>query len=147
MPSSRPTLEPRQLTTAMLLAKVCGAWRQQVERTLRRVKLHVGQDYALLHLWEQGPQSQTELIENLGCKPATITRMLQRMERDQLIHRERDKEDARVTQVSLTGRGHQLEEPVRGLWLEIDKQLLKGLNSEERATFRQLLMRVLSNVR
>lgn len=129
------------------LGTACGALRHRIERGLRELGLHVGQDKLLLRLWHEEGLSQARLGEGLGCEPPTVTNMIHRMEAAGLVERRGDPQDARVVRVYLTERGRALEGPVRTLWAEVEGRLTDGMEDAERQTLRDLLLRVRQNLR
>jgi len=74
---------------------------------LRELGLAPGQELLLMQLWDRDGCSQSDLVDRLGLDPSTVTKMLQRLERDGRVCRSRSGDDGRVTIVSLTeaGRG------------------------------------------
>ena len=140
--SKRPISE----TTGYLLARACKAHRGNVGAALAAVGLHVGQEMVLLHLWRRHGLTPSELAERLGVEPPTVTNMLSRMERADLLERRRDPEDARCTRVYLTEKGRELREPVERCWQEAENRAFAGITTEEEALLRGLLVRVHDNL-
>lgn len=64
---------------------------------------------ALLHL---GPMVQSELAEKLLTSASNLTTVVDNLERDGLVRRERSAEDRRQVEVSLTTDGRELIEDV-----------------------------------
>src|SRR5205823_1308875 len=62
------------------------------------------QTIILIRLWDKDGQNQMELSQSAGLKQPTVVRLLDRMERDKLITRERNKDDRRVFNFSLTNK-------------------------------------------
>ena len=86
-------------------------------------------------------------MARLGVEPPTVTKMLQRLERAGLLRRERDPDNARLWRVYLTGRGRELQQPVRDLRRQVERRLLTGLSDEERERLLALLARMTANLR
>ena len=53
----------------------------------------------LCALWQEEGLTQTELAERLAVRPATVTNLLQRLERKGLVRRVPDADDQRVSRV------------------------------------------------
>nr|WP_229752518.1 MarR family transcriptional regulator [Paenibacillus physcomitrellae] len=64
----------------------------------------------LMVLWEQGESSVKELGESLDLDTGTLTPLLKRMEANELIKRERLKQDERVVMIKLTDKGEALKQ-------------------------------------
>ena len=133
-------------TTGYLLARVCKAHRGSVGDVLAEVGLHVGQEMVLLHLWQRDGLTPSELSGALGVEPPTVTNMLSRMERAELLERCRDQEDARCTRVYLTDKGRELREPVERRWKTVEERAFAGVSSEEKTLLRNLLSRLHDNL-
>jgi MarR family transcriptional regulator, organic hydroperoxide resistance regulator len=133
-------------TIGFLLAQVCRAHRNTANEVLSEAGLHVGQEMVLLRLWEQDGLRQSELAEQLCVEAPTVTRMLQRMERADLVERQPDPEDARVSRVYVTPQGAALQEAVQEAWARLEAQMLRGLTLEEKLLLRRLLMQLQQNL-
>jgi len=137
---------PIKEKTGFTLAKVCKAHRANVGALLSEHGLHVGQEMVLVELWQDDGLRGGELAARLGVEPPTVTKMLRRLEGCGLVERRPDPSDARSFRVHLTDRGRALEEPVLRCWEQVEERTLAGLNKAERRSFRNLLIRVRSNL-
>ena len=77
-------------------------------RCLKQYNLTPVQFYALWWLEDTPGMTLGELSRGLLCSKSNVTRVVDRMERKDLLVRERDKADRRVIRVSLTPAGKQL---------------------------------------
>lgn len=64
----------------------------------------------LIELWRKGPLSVRELGDDLALDSGTLSPLLRRMERSELLTRTRDAADGRIVTVSLTPRGDALRD-------------------------------------
>ena len=128
------------------LAQLCKAHRYSVDAALRTHNLRVGQEMILLELWGNEGLTQSQLVERLCVEPPTITKMLQRMEGEDLIERRPDPDDARVSRVFLGAHGRAIEAGVSAAWASVEQQLVGGLSAEERLLLRRLLIRARENL-
>lgn len=62
----------------------------------------------MLVLWEQAPRSVGELGQQLHLDSGTLTPLLKRMEKSDLVIRKRDTDDERRVLISLTAQGDSL---------------------------------------
>ena len=91
-----------------LMAQVSRLHHTRAHALLRDIGLHRGQPPLLFALWDEDGQSQAALAERLGIAPATLTRMVQRMERAGFVERRADPADERLSRVHLTEAGRAL---------------------------------------
>jgi DNA-binding MarR family transcriptional regulator len=90
--------------------------------------------------------SQRGLAKNLRIEGATLTRHLDRMEREGLIARTRDPEDRRQIHVKLTPAGRALHRRLRATAEAVGTRACAGLTVDDQATLRRLLGRLRENV-
>jgi DNA-binding MarR family transcriptional regulator len=133
-------------TISYLLAQICKAHRGKGQELLSDLDLHLGQEMLLMHLWPRDGLTQSELADDLCISPATITKTLQRMSKAGLVERRTDSEDMRLSRVYLTNEGKMLQEPVVGVWHELESQILANLTLEEQILLRRLLLQVYDNL-
>ena len=93
-----------------------------------------------------GWDSQRNLAKELRIEGATLTRHLDRMERDGLIVRTRDPGDRRQVRAELTPAGQELHRRLKATARKVGGRACDGLPEEDRATLRRILGRIRSNV-
>jgi MarR family transcriptional regulator, organic hydroperoxide resistance regulator len=130
----------------LLLIQIMKNHRRCAESGLGNHGLHAGQEFILLHLWDQDGMTQTQLAEALDVEPPTITKMISRMQSNDLVQRQPDPDDGRVMRVWLTEKGRSLREPVLAEWAKLEEQTLQRLTTREQAALRDLLSQILENV-
>jgi DNA-binding MarR family transcriptional regulator len=138
--------KPMRETIAYLMVQVSRRHRNLVSIALADLGLHIGQEILLMYLWENDGLIQSELAVLMEVEPPTLTKMLNRMERAELLERCRDEADARVYRVYLTDKGRSLQEPVTHLWTVLENRILTDLTLEEQLLFRRLLLQVRHNL-
>lgn len=131
---------------SFLLVQAAKEHRGCMEYSFSELGVRVGQDMVLLRLWKEDGLSPTELANRLRVEPATVSRVLNRMEKSELVTRKRNPEDARSFKVYLTDRGRSLQEPVSSSWNQIEAQMLEGLTRDEQVSLRRSLARVRDNL-
>ena len=133
-------------TNDLILANVSHLHRTRIHQLLETLELYQGQPPALRELWKQEGLTQSELASRLKITPATVTRMLQRMEKTGFIRREPDPDDQRVTRVFLTGAGRAVQEQVECVFRTLEAETFAGLDPEELSLLRGLLLRLRENL-
>ena len=89
-----------------------------------------------------GDISLSSLSERIRAQNSTVTGIIDRMEREGLVTRERSKEDRRVVHIRLTPKGHTLAGEIPVEPMEIFKGALESLSAQEVRD----LMRILSKL-
>lgn len=115
-------------------------------RLLRELGLFPGQEIMLMHLWHQDGQSQNSLGRTMRLDHSTVAKSVQRMEESGLVTRSRSKEDGRVTIVSLTQAGRELEAAVVDVWSRLENITVEGLTEQEKTLFVELLQKIASTI-
>ncbi|HEY7023022.1 MAG TPA: MarR family transcriptional regulator [Ktedonobacterales bacterium] len=90
--------------------------------------------------------SQTQLAGALCLDASTVTKMLLRLERDGVIERRSDAEDARILRVYLTSHGKTLVQPVLDVWRVMEERITRGMSEAEILLLRRLLLQIQSNL-
>lgn len=107
-----PPEERRALDTYVKFVRAFDSLSSRLGSALRHEGLtgtQLGVLEALLHL---GPMIQSELAGKLLTSPSNLTTVLDNLERDGLVRRQRSSEDRRRVEVSLTAEGRELIEDV-----------------------------------
>ncbi len=133
-------------TMDLILANICHLHYTRVHQFLEELGLYRGQPHLLRELWEQEGRTHSELAERLQITPATITKMLQRMEKAGFIQRQPDKEDQRVSRVYLTEAGRAIQSQVEAVWQAMDEETFSGFTFEERVLLRRFLLQMRQNL-
>ncbi|MBQ0048413.1 MAG: MarR family transcriptional regulator [Prevotellaceae bacterium] len=85
----------------------------------------------LMLLWEQDNRIISEITERLHLETNTVTPLLQRMEKQGLIIRQKSQADCRQRIISLTGDGKRLEEQIKEVPNCLARELVESGMSEE----------------
>ncbi len=105
--------------------------RRLTKEYARRANLTSPQLTVLKILETFGDLSLSELSERIRAQNSTVTGIIDRMEREGLVGRERSKEDRRVVYIRLTAKGAQLAREIPVEPMEILRQAILGLSKEE----------------
>ena len=88
----------------------------------------------------------SELAARLHVQPATITKMIQRMEKAGFVERRSDPEDQRVSRVYLTDVGRSIRNEVKRVWRMLEDETLVGFSLEERVLLRRFFLQMRENL-
>ncbi len=105
--------------------------RRLTKELARRADL-TGPQLTVVKILEQiGDMSLSELSERIRAQNSTVTGIIDRMERENLVSRERSKEDRRVVYIKLTAKGRRLAEEIPVEPMEIFRGALESLSASE----------------
>jgi len=94
---------------------------------------------ALKILEAVGDISLTELSERMSAKNSTITGIVDRMERDGLVVRERSQADRRVVHIRSTEKGQKIARDLPVGAVEVFTTALRSLPTDDRRELRRIL--------
>ncbi|MFZ5918943.1 MAG: MarR family winged helix-turn-helix transcriptional regulator [Chloroflexota bacterium] len=136
--------EPEPLDS--LFAQICRLKHARIHTLLETLGLYRGQPSVLQALWEQEGLMHTELARRLQVQPATITKMLQRMEKAGFIERRPDPGDQRVSRVYLTDAGRAVRADVQQVWRQLEEEAFAGFTLKERDLVRRFFLQMRDNL-
>ena len=98
----------------------------------------------LLELWQKDGLSQQELVERTDLKQATIANTLARMERDGLITREPNPDDARSRLIMLTEQARALQQQSTEIAKALNQTALSDLSADEQKLFLEMAAKIVA---
>jgi DNA-binding MarR family transcriptional regulator len=129
-----------------LFAQCCRLKHARIHTLLETLGLYRGQPSVLRALWEQEGLMHTDLAHRLQVQPATITKMLQRMEKAGFVERRSDPDDQRVSRVYLTEAGRSVQAGVQQVWRQLEEEAFAGFTLEERVLLRRFFLDIRENL-
>jgi DNA-binding MarR family transcriptional regulator len=130
----------------MLFVQVCRLHYGRARTLLEEIGLYRGQPPLLRFLREQDGLAQTDLATRLQLTPATVTKMIQRMEKAGFVQRRPDATDQRVSRVYLTEAGRAIQTEVDRVLQTIEADAFAGFTLDERVVLRRLLLQMRENL-
>ena len=104
--------------------------------------------YALLKcLWTEDLQTPSQLAQTLRLDASSITGILARLEKKELVERIYSRQDRRSVQVHLLESGAALQKPIEAVIEEANREVLSGIDPEDYRRFRTLLETMENNAR
>lgn len=129
------------------VAQINALYSQEMERLLKRVDMDVPRWRIIMILREHSELSISELASQAVAKLPTTTKIVYRMRDDGLVNLVTSSEDGRVTLVSLTPKGLESLEQIRGSLSTLFRRSFKGLSSAEVERTNMLLERLYGNLK
>lgn len=90
-----------------------------------------------------GGIDMSTLSEKLGLDNSTTTRLVDTLEKNELLRRQKGQEDRRVVIVTLTGKGEKLAEEIDSSIEMLGDAVLENLSTDRRGQTKELLEEVL----
>jgi DNA-binding MarR family transcriptional regulator len=100
----------------------------------------------LVALWEQDGLSLSELAKRSFFDGPTMTGIVDRLEKANLVERRRDSSDRRVISVYLTDEGKRLQAQLPVLSEEANREATAGLTHQEVERFVETLRKIIDNL-
>lgn len=102
------------------------------------------QQFATLHVIKNGesPMYLSDISEKVYLNQSTVTGVIDRMERDGLVLRERSTKDRRKIAIHLTPKGKKLTETIPFSPMEMFRELIRPLTHAEKKTLVELLRKI-----
>ncbi|MCR3955006.1 MAG: MarR family transcriptional regulator [Gudongella sp.] len=121
------------------LRKVDYIIRKKGRVILSDFNITVPQFTALQILINNGDMTISELSQKMDLACSTITDLIDRMEKTNLVRRRKDEQDKRVVRVEVLQEGHDILARVLEKRIEFLSEKLKGVTEEDKRTLRTAL--------
>ena len=138
-----------RLIFAILNGKVSAAINRKLSNNFKHYGVNITPEQwtVLIYLWEKDGVTQQELCNATFKDKPSMTRLIDSMERLNLVVRISSKEDRRINLIHLTRTGRDIEEKSRFITNKTLKEALKGLTIEEMSTSQETLRKVFANAK
>lgn len=115
--------------TAYRIHRTARMLRVHLNKTFQKLGLDISMEqwFILFRLYERSGQSQSELADKDLNDHPNITRMIDALEKRQLVKREADPDDRRRHLISLTEEGQQLMLDMMPVVVEVREQVFGGI--------------------
>ena len=110
------------------IGRIRKALKREFELRAARLDITSSQLQVLRCLWRGDGVTISALTCDASSDGGTVTGILDRLERKELIRRQRSHADRRVVQIWLTDAGRDLEKPLTDIIEEINEMALIGLD-------------------
>jgi len=137
--------ESRTLQQALRRINKCQ--RNIGAQSFSQIGLSSGQPKVIQFLNRYEGCSQKDLAKLCHIQPATMTSLLNHLEKDELIYRVINKDDRRITNVFLTPKGKKLQKQVDEKLDYMNDQALQGFTELEKEQLNSYLDRIYQNLK
>ncbi len=130
----------------LLLLKTFHAQQAKIRPNMAKLGLSPGQPKILSMLILKGDCMQKDLASLCDIDPATVSRLLNHMQKAGMITRNEGGKDRRVTKISITDKGQELHHAHKVYRDEVEKMALEGFDEKEKERFRSYLCKMYENL-
>jgi MarR family transcriptional regulator, lower aerobic nicotinate degradation pathway regulator len=132
------------LHATVLIARVARVVRQRFEQVLAPLGLRQRHVVALSYLRGYGPTAQQKLADRLRMDASSMVCLLNELEENDLVVRQRDRADRRRALVELSPQGESALCRVDKAVQIVEDEMMTQLSDQERATLQELLVKLSS---
>jgi DNA-binding MarR family transcriptional regulator len=146
--SRYPEIDPGAVVSYLVLLRVAQDVLSATEAFLNRHEMSHGR-FSVLMLLNRNPEhpvSPSDLAAKSGVTRATMTGLLDGLERERLVHREPDKGDRRMLMVELTPKGRKLLDGMLPDYYRLLAAIMNELGDGEKKQLIELLNKVNSGL-
>lgn len=134
---------PYYLISRVSLAVTSALKKEFIESGVEKIK--PAYLCVLMSLWQEDGLKVIELGKRAGLEPSTMTGLLDRMERDDLVTRTPDPHDRRVLRIYLTRIGQSVRTVVLKIVDKVITEVFAGISEDDISQTKNLLRHVLAN--
>jgi len=102
---------------------------------------------ALYYVKTKSKISQRDLSNLMNIMDSSAGRLIDRLERDGLIERERNNTDRRVIYINLTDKGDKLITDLLPIGIQFNDDLIAGIDEKELMIYEKVLNKMISNMK
>ncbi len=133
-------------TSNELMGKIHRGMRRFFEFQMKKYGITPPQFEVLISLWTEDGLVLSELSKRLSRDGPTITGIIDRMEKKELVRRERSTTDRRVIKVFSTPKAAEMKEALTKLQKTAGKDIIENFTDEDITSLEQLLSKLLKNI-
>ena len=142
-----PDLEASAIEAITTLDRVSRGIKSQINCPLERYGLSEGKFFVLCYLMTQGlmehqASGPSDIAEHLGVTRATITGLLDGLERDDFLERRHDNRDRRALTIHMTEKARRVLEEFMPTAVRNANEVMAVLDEQERQTLIRLLNKI-----
>lgn len=118
---------------------------REIGRCIKQEGLMPGQPKILEYLWFHDGAGQKEIGQECIIDKSTVTSLLKRMEKLELIRKESRPDDQRGVSIFLTEKGWEKAKRIREIIYGLDDFMWQGIDTEEQQRFMETFRKIIEN--
>jgi DNA-binding MarR family transcriptional regulator len=133
-------------TVNNLIGKIHRAMRHFFESQIKKYNITPPQFEVLMTLWQDDGLFLSEIGKRLSRDGPTITGIIDRMEKKDLLKRKRSSRDRRIIEVYLTEKSLQMKENLMEMQRKSSHAITDSLSDKDIELLENLLQKILENI-
>lgn len=97
-------------------------------------------------LWNQGPMSQQKLADNMRKDKNSVTKLVDALEKKELVCRQKDTKDRRSNTIFLTKKAEVMKADAKEMGISMLDNVLEGISEDELRSFLKTLNKMSDNM-
>lgn len=132
----------------ILVGKISGAINRAFLRAFAAegIDITTEQWSVMVCLWKKDKVTQQTLCDLTTKDKPSMTRLIDKLEKNRLVARVADLNDRRINLIHLTEGGMKLQSKATEIVMSITQQALQNISADELNTSRNVLKKILSNL-
>lgn len=102
---------------------------------------------AIYYIGQNEGITQKQLSYILDSNESSIVRLVDRMEKDDMVKREKDENDRRITRLYLTDYGNKKREEIIPIGEKFSNDSIKNISEKDLETFKNVLNQIVNNLK
>ena len=133
---------------SFITGKASTAIARRLQKNFKQagVDITIEQWSVLYHLWKEDGQSQQQLCDATFRDKPSITRLVDNLEKLQLVKRVANKDDRRINRIYLTQQANLLQAQTMELANQTLNEALEGVSNEQIEIAKEVLQKVYDNL-
>ena len=132
--------------TLELIRKVIHQNREFARIKLDSLGLYRGQPKLIYILSEEDGLTKKDLAKRFNVTAPTITKMVERLEKNDFVYTQKDEKDKRITRVFISEKGRKVQAQLVEFFNESKEVYFKDMTEEDIETLHRLLTKITENV-
>ena len=120
--------------------------KEKISKIIETQGLYWGQHPILWDLLNNGPETQAELVNQLGVSAPSITNSIKRLSKNGFVTKQTDENDLRKTCIQLTEKGEFAALYCRREFAVLDEIAFHNLSDESREEVNRLFQQMICNL-
>lgn len=100
----------------------------------------------LASLWKKNGQTQQDLANIASKNKASITHLIDNMEKRKLVYRQSDEGDRRNNLICLTEEGKNLKESLSKVVKKMTKEITRGIDKKDLKVSKKVMKKIIENL-